>query len=600
MDVESHNDDESKALGCTSIWLGSYIDENSKVDDEDSYFYSIEEWLDRLEDETKIRRKNNKRSCANLCIYIYNLSFEWSFILPKLLERGFKYNPDIKETSEFVYNSVSTKTCSSVYCVNLKFGKNHGKILLKDLAKIFGGGLGKVAKSFGISTQKGEIDYTLNRLHNYVITKEEKEYCFKDTRILMEILIEMDKKKDKMFWNSISMASYSMKVLITSTWRNHYRPLKAFRKIYPRLSREENNFIRKSIEGGLTYSPPRWQYVNIEAPVLHIDAHQMYPSQMYYNLYPYGEGEYFEGKPKDISKISCCHVRISYDDALLQSKVQLIGYRGITDYEIYVWDFEIELMKKIYVNLKIEYIDGYAYKRKLLSFRQYYKRNYELRKEAKAKKNDFNILYYKLLNNASYGKFIEKYHEFEFQNVILPNGMIDSIPIPKDNDYLAKYTYCPIGSCTTAYARCCLINNALKFGYEKVLYFDTDSIFVLYDEETKKIWETQFDKEDHLGGWGLEEINQKAQFTAPKRYKLYTEDDKTIVKAGGINFKYYLKANNMEEMDYRETNIESSEWMVQRAYRVRGGTIIDFQKKDISIPKKYEETYKENKGKVYS
>ena len=43
MDVESHNDLESIKKRETSIWLGCFIDETSKVDDESSYFYTIQE-----------------------------------------------------------------------------------------------------------------------------------------------------------------------------------------------------------------------------------------------------------------------------------------------------------------------------------------------------------------------------------------------------------------------------------------------------------------------------------------------------------------------------------------------------------------------------
>ena len=598
MDVESHNDDESIALGETSIWLGCYLDENSKVDDPSSYFYTIEEFINRTMEDTRAKRNKSKtRLCNNIVCYIYNLSFEWSFILPKLLDKGFQYIPKIDKNSQYCYNSTSTKTCSSVWEVNIKYAKNGGILKLRDLAKQFSGGLGKVAKSFGISTQKGEIDYRKNRLHDYIVTDEEKEYCFKDTRIIIEILEEIYKKEDKQFWNTISMASYSMKKLIDETWGMYRHPMRIFRKVYPKLDEKENNFLRKSIEGGITYSPPKWQYIQINAPVLHIDAHQMYPSQMYANLYPYGEGHYFYGEPRN-DKLCCCRCIISYNDVLLHSKVQLIGYQGLSDYEITLWNFEIALMKEVYIDLEIKYLDGYWYDVKRLPFRKFYKENYDKRKIAKQNKDNFNILYYKLLNNASYGKFIEKGHEFAFKNTII-NGIIDSIPIEKEKkDYLAKYTYVPIGSCTTAYARVCLIRTALKFGWEKVLYFDTDSIFVLYDEETKKVWET-INQKDDLGGWGLEEINQQAQFTAPKRYKLES-DGKTIVKAGGINFSKFMRDNNISELEFRETNIESSTWMVQRAYRVRGGTLIDFQRKDITIPDKYKNVYEQNKGIVYS
>ena len=87
------------------------------------------------------------------------------------------------------------------------------------------------------------------------------------------------------------------------------------------------------------------------------------------------------------------------------------------------------------------------------------------------------------------------------------------------------------------------------------------------------------------------------------------------IKAGGINFTKHkadiidkeIEENelnvdfntrremiNQYQIPYEEVNIISSEWEVQRAYRVKGGTIIEFQKKEISIPKKYVDIYNRN------
>lgn len=607
MDVESHNDLESIAKKETSIWLGCFINEESKMEDESSYFYSIEEFLDRLEDlSTPKRNKSKTRLCNNVCVYIYNLSFEWSFILPVLLEHNFKFTEKIMDEDERVYNSVSTKSCSSVWTCELKFGHKNGKVILRDLAKIFGGGLDKVAKSFNLPTQKGEIDYRLNRLHNYVVTDEEKEYCFKDTRIIIDILLEMNKRDDKEFFNSISMASYSMLKLLKRGYPTALRPYKNYREEYPILSAIENDFLREGVEGGITYAPERWQFKEINQKIGHIDIHQAHPNSAYRHLFPYGTGEYFKGEPP-LNRISCCRIRISYDDVLLHSIIKLIGLSFVTDKELVVWSFEIPTMRKCYVNLQIEFIEGYAYKMKPLTFKGYYADNYYKRLEAKKKKDDFNILYYKLLNNSSYGKFLENFHAFTYENIINGEGIIDSLIHPKDEvKFTAKYTYVPVGSCIPAYTRVYLVETALMLGYENITYFDTDSIFFIENEHTMKIWNEKIDKTDFLGGWDMEEEIMKAQFTAPKRYKTQRIDGSTNIKAGGINFNEYKRtahsddynrliaegysvkdALNEIKLSFSEVNIVSSKWKVQRAFRCKGGTIIDFQEKEIQIPKKY-------------
>lgn len=616
MDVESHNDEESIAKQETSIWLGCLINDENKREDENSYFYTIEEFIDRLEELSKPHRKENgSRTIKNIAVYIYNLSFEWSFLLGPLLKRGYTFKEKFEKEDEYCYNSISTKSCSSVWEVNLKTKKNHGLIKIRDLAKIFGGGLGKVAKAFNLPTQKGEIDYRKNRLHNYVITKEEKFYCFDDTRIIIDILLEMIRQDDKDFWNSISMASYSMRKLLKRGWPRATRPYQKYRELYPELGENETNFLREGVEGGITYAPSNWQYKEIVKKICHIDAHQMHPSSAYLNLFPYGEGEYFKGKPP-LGRICACRIRISYDDVRLHSIIKLIGLPFIEDKEIVVWDFEIPTMKKCYINLRIHYIEGYAYKMKPLVWRRYYADNYARRLEAKARGDAFFTLLYKLWNNSSYGKHLEKPHNIIIENVIREDGIIDSLITEKpleDIKINAKFTYLPVGSCIPAYSRVCLIETAFKIDPtgKKILYFDTDSIFFLWDNKTEKALE-EINMKDKLGGWAIEEFIDRAQFTAPKRYKTETEG-KTTIKAGGINFddfkanKYHdiykeLLAQGLssrEALDsisipFNDINITNEKFKVQRAYRVKGGTLIEFQEKEVSIPKKYIDIYNKN------
>ena len=140
-----------------------------------------------------------------------------------------------------------------------------------------------------------------------------------------------------------------------------------------------------------------------------------------------------------------------------------------------------------------------------------------------------------------------------------------------------------------------LIELALKIGWENVVYFDTDSIFFIDTPETRANMDKYMPKEDFLGGWAIEEIIDRAMFSAPKRYKTET-DGKSTFKMGGFNLNKYAEERglNVNDIPYDEVNIISSTWEVQRAYRVKGGTIIDVQKKEMSVPKKYLSIYKRN------
>ena len=620
-DIESHNDEESIAKKETSMWLGCLINDEQKVNDESAYFYDMQSVIKKLDELSHVHRKSGKESrpCKNVLIYIYNASFEWSFMLPELIKCGFVYKDDAKSADDkFYYDSVTTRSVSSVWQVNLHFGKGAGEIIIRDLAKIFAGAgsLRQLAKSFNLPTQKGDIDYRLNRLHGHVVTQKEKEYCYKDTRIIIDIILEMQKRQDLDFFNVVSAGSYSMKKLIKTGYRGSFKPMKEFRKDYPELEEKETLFIRESVAGGITYANEIWQFKDIKKKIMHIDAHQMHPTQCFFKRFPYGKGEYFTGKPEYCgSKISCCHIRVSYSGVYLHSIIKLIGINMIDNFELYVWDFEIPTMMKAYIDLEIEYIDGYTYESKPFKWRKYYKDNYDKRLHSRKIKDAFGVLYYKLLNNSSYGKLLEHGHDFVFKNIVDDLGLITSETIEKkDVSINAKYTYIPAGSCIPAYSRVCLIETALKFDKtgRKIVYFDTDSIFVLYDEETEKVWQS-LDHKDYLGGWGLEEMIDRAQFTAPKRYKTLVGKSANI-KMAGVNFDDFIRKALAKELaidyqdvtresiskyqiDYTEIDIVDDVYSVNRAYRVKGGTIIDLQPKEIGIQKKYLDIANKNIGR---
>ena len=420
------------------------------------------------------------------------------------------------------------------------------------------------------------------------------------------------------------MASYSMKKLLKRGFPRALRPYKEFRKLYPILGKEENEFVRQALAGGICYATKEFQFKEVDQLIGHIDGHQMHPSQIYLKPHPYGYGEYFTGKPKKVFKhISVCHIRVSYSAVKIHSIIKLIGRDFADKAELYVYSFEIPTMYKCYEDLEIEYIDGYTYKARFLPWREYVHENYIARLKAKKAGDAYNTLRFKLLNNAgAYGKFVERPHTQVIENYINDAGIIDSIISEKEYDeddlsrYNAKYTYVPLGS-IPAWSRVELIETALKFGWKNILYFDTDSIFFLLNDHTKYVMEHEINTKDELGGWELEEVLLRAQFAAPKRYKTEKEKNgkvQTTIKAGGINFDFFKEHTRKEEMDYLmetyeltrkealdkieipfdEVNIISSEWKVQRAYRVKGGTIIEFQTKKMDIQPKYKEIFKKN------
>lgn len=598
-DVESHADEESVRERKTGVWLASFINDESKPLDEANFFYDLDSFLDRLDSMTSAKRKHRKgqKEPKNVMIYVWNFSFEWSFLLPVMLKRGFVFSEKIGEKEEYCFNSLTTKTCSSVWNAKLKFKKDGGIVIFRDLAKIFTGSLKKVAKSMNLETQKGEIDYEKNRRHGYIPTQEEKLYNFKDTRIIIDILLKMNEEDDHEFWSSVSAASYSFKKMLKESYPRARIPMKEYRKKYPLLSDEENEFIHKSVAGGLTYANPLWQFVEIRAPIQHIDYHQSYPSSMASmrdELFPYGTGKYGTGVPPLWRmRRFCIHCKISFDRAKLHSVIKLIGLDFIDDYEIWVWDFELETMRKAYEGLKIEYIDYYEYQCGFLPFREYFKKNYQERLKAKKDGDDFKVFWMKMLNNSVYGKFEENPHSFVFENVIDEDGMIDSIKHEKSEATPGKFTYYPVGACISAYARSRLIEDALRISPDgsKILYMDTDSLFFLDDEETRKNLK-KVRVGDKLGDFGFEEPIEEARFTAAKRYKLKLKNGKSEIKAGGFTID--------EGTEYDDLNLVDDRLSARTKMRAEGGTLIVKKDKTMKIEDKYKENFLKNGKKVYN
>lgn len=635
MDFESHNDDETIQKGETSIWLGYLINENSKWNDPQSYYYTIDELLERLNDLTSNEKKNRQ----NLLIYVWNLSFEWSFLLPVLIEKGYKFKRDIKDNDSFCYNSISTQSVSSVWSITLKMKKSKGFIVFRDLQKLFNGSLRNVAASFGLPTQKGEIDYTLNRLHGHVVTDEEKIYCFKDCRIVMDILVKM--KDDKVFWRNSSSSGFAVNKMITEFgYPKAWKPMVRFREDYPIPPKEENDFLRNTYAGGICYACPDYQFKIISNKILHIDMHNAHPSMAYKHRFPYGKGRYFQGKPN--FKKGCqyaLHVKVSYWDVKVHCIIKLIGITETTDFELWLWDFELELMWKCYIGLDYTIIDGYEYDTKNLPWKNFYAYNYNKRKEAKKrlkngdKSAQFDVMYYKLLNNSSYGKLCERPHNEYYINQVDEKGIITSQveEIPPDEQMItAKYTALQVGSCIPARTREWLITTALQLSptAEEIVYFDTDSIFIIATDEVMERW-SKIPQEDFLCNWGFEEMIEKAQFTAPKRYKTIS-DGKLDVKMAGINFKKdytyteldypyklalqfsvatgsvnqsddgaFIIAENIQGYSYRpydsyefdSIDLINHTYTIKRSYRCKGGTIIATQDKIINVQDKYKAIY---------
>ena len=88
-----------------------------------------------------------------------------------------------------------------------------------------------------------------------------------------------------------------------------------------------------------------------------------------------------------------------------------------------------------------------------------------------------------------------------------------------------------------------------------------------------------------MGGFNLNLLKKQ------KALEMYERQDNETDE------EYIYNLNTMANkisFPFEEINIVNSSYKVQRAYRVKGGTIIDFQTKEIKIPPKYATIYNRN------
>lgn len=585
LDFETRNSSIEMSKNETSIWLGVlYFD-----DDNYQSFSSLAEMFDLM---NSIVKENRKRK--NYLLYIHNLSFETSFILDYLLRNGFTFDDKVRNAHTF--NFLANSSLSVVYNLKIRIKASGGLIEMRDSARLFMCSLSKLAKEMHLP-QKGKIDYEAVRDSDYKATEKEISYCVNDNRI---VKLAVDKSLadpilGDYFKSSLTAGSFAAKVAIGRYgYPRSYKPMNVFRKEtqYPILTGEEKEFARSALSGGLTWINPKFQFLHVKN-YHHIDIHSAHPTQAYRYAFPFGFGEHGVGKPLFRgNRVTIAHVRYSYDDIIVPCFIATKDLRYVNGVEAWLYDFEIELAKRAYVNFRIdEYIDFYEYHKKYLPWRKFYLDTFEKKKNAKAIDDGYQTTINKIfLNAGGYGKFVERGHSESFIPFIDEEGVVRTNKVERvDNEEReGRYTYCPMGAMIPARTRYQLVSTALdiiEHGGE-VIYTDTDSIFFIGAEDYASFIKIG----EELGEWSLEGDCKDFEAYVPKRYIYRNEKGEMESKAGGFN---------QIVVDDTDDFFSMPGFKVLMSKRVKGGTILIKKQKDLNVPDKYREILKANRLEEY-
>ncbi|MFQ7211005.1 MAG: DNA polymerase [Coprococcus sp.] len=466
------------------------------------------------------------RKQRKITTYFHNLKFDGEFILCWLFENGFKFVADRRDLEKNTFTTLISDK-GQFYSMEICFerkGKEKDCLTIYDSLKILPFSVAAIAKGFNLPISKLEIDYNETREKGHILTKEEVDYLRNDVEIMARALhILFEQGLTKMTQGSNALYDYKRTV-----------GTKNFSKWFP--IPEYDSDIRQSYKGGFTYLNPKYKEIDLKEGIV-LDVNSLYPSVMYYQPLPYGEGIFFKGK-YELDKIYNLHVQmftcqfelkpgyiptIQLKNNLAFVPTQYLESSDGEDVTLCLTNVDMELFFDHYVVYNIEWHSGWKFKSTVGLFKEYIDKWNKVKMESTINGNKAMRTLAKLMLNALYGKF-----------ALNPNVQSK---IPWYDNGVVKYKlgekesrdpiYIPVGTFITAWARYKTISSAQKV-YDRFVYADTDSLHLI-GTDIPDMLEVDPVK---LGAWKHESTFTRARFIRQKSYIEEIDGELNITCAG--------------------------------------------------------------------
>lgn len=475
-------------------------------------------WMETLEGDT---------------LYFHNLKFDGEFMLCYMLSNGYKHCTDRILTEDKTFKTLISDT-GQVYTFEILFNKKkRKKVRIYDSLKLLPMTVERVAKSFKLDCQKLEIDYKEKRENGHELTEQESKYIENDCLIVAKALNQFfEQGLTKMTIGSNALADYKG---IVGKGR--------FEANFPECLYD--SFIRKSYRGGFTYLKPEYADKDIGEGIV-LDVNSLYPSVMYANPYPVGEGKYFRGKyepdknyPLYVQSIRCQFevkegflptIQIKHSLSFMSTEY-LTSSNG-EETNLILTSVDLKLFLDHYNVYDMEYIDGWKFQQAEGIFVQYIDKWSANKINAKKDGNAGLYTISKLFLNSLYGKFATRLEAVSKTPVLDEEGIVHYKLLAPETK---KGVYIPVGVFVTSYARNVTIRSAQKV-FDRFVYADTDSLHLIGTElpEGLEIDDTK------LGAWKHESTFNRARFIRAKTY-IEDEDGVLNVKACGLPDKCHAQ-----------------------------------------------------------
>lgn len=504
-------------------------------------------------------------------IYFHNLAFDGAFIMDYLERNGWEWVEDRKKLTGKTYSTVISDA-NQVYCIELCFGKSrHVKIM--DSLKIVPLSIKQMAKAYKLPILKGEIDYEAPRPVGHQLTGEEIKYLDHDVMIAAMVM-------DKFLSEGLTKMTAGSNALANYTDMNGGK--KGFRKWFPTLDEEQDDFIRKAYRGGFTWVNPRYQGQHIGKGIV-FDVNSLYPSVMNScagERLPYGKPVWVDGKPKPSDAYNLWVAEVTCSFRLKKDHIPCIQLKGnfrfkqteyLTksngDVTFTVTSVDWELITQQYHIYNLRWHGAYQFRSTSFMFKTYIDKWVSIKNQSTIEGNAGMRQIAKLMLNSLYGKFATRTKVYS-RRPVLVNDILRYVDLPPQQ---RDPVYLPVGVFVTAWARKKTITAAQSV-YDRFIYADTDSIH-LVDTELPDCIEIDDVK---LGAWKHESTFWQAKFLRAKCYMEYEEGKETpTVHVAGMP----LSCHQHVDIDNFEFGAEYDGKLY--THRVHGGIVLKKDKMQI-------------------
>ena len=504
-DFETNNSEEAINNNASFVWLWDICDKK-----QDRYIHysghSIDTFINFLANFMPSSR-----------IWFHNLKFDGNFIISYLLQNSFTWLPYEKKMTNGTFKTlISFKKI--FYSIKVKI--NNKIFECVDSSKKITGTVEEIAKSWGLPILKGEIDYTKDRQLGYIPTLEEYAYIHNDTEIIYRVM-------EYEYQDGLTQMTTASDCL--ALFKETIGGDKMYRSLFPELTIEEDNYIRRAYRGGFCWVNPKFKG-KVLSNIHVFDENSMYPDKMYNKPLPYDKPIFYQGKYKEsvVYNLYIQHIKVACnlkDDGipciLLHSQIFQSEYLVSTKNEmidLYLTSIDLKLLFDNYEVQDIEYIDGVAFKSNNKLFRKYIEPIYISKCNTKGSEK----MLAKLKLNGLYGKFASNPINYIIEPKLNEKGIVTYIV--SGSEY-SEPEYTALSCFVTAYAREDIIY-ILKANLPYAVYCDTDSAHLLEGFDPSTIRQDS----KKLGYYKLERVLFKAKYLAQKTYYGFEQMENKVVE----------------------------------------------------------------------